>query len=258
MGILNVTPDSFSDGGRYASPSKAVAKALQMEAEGADIVDIGGESTRPGAQPVSVRQELRRVIPVIERLSKRLKIPISIDTSKAVVARIALESGASLVNDVTALRDPDMGPVVAQAGVPVVLMHMRGTPRTMQVKPAYRRLIPEVLSEIKTAVRKAREAGISDQKILIDPGIGFGKRPGDNLRLLKEIPRFKALGFPVVMGPSRKSFIQSVLGLPVQDRLFGTAAAVTICASLGADIVRVHDVAVMSQVVKMADAVRFS
>ncbi len=255
MGVLNVTPDSFSDGGRTLDPRRALDRALQMEEEGADLIDVGAESTRPGARPVSAGLELKRILPVLGRLVGRLKIPISVDTSKAVVADAALNAGAALVNDVTALKDPRMGQVIARAGVPVILMHMRGTPRTMQKSPRYRRLIPEILSELKAAVAKAKAAGIRSDRILVDPGLGFGKRTEDNWCLLRNLAAFKALGFPVVIGPSRKSFIGRILDLPVQERLWGTAAAVALGVAHGADIVRVHDVGPMRQVARVAHAV---
>lgn len=255
MGILNVTPDSFSDGGLYLHPKKAVARALQMEAEGADLIDLGGESTRPGAAPVSPKEELKRILPVLERLQGRLRIPLSIDTSKAAVAKRAIECGASLVNDVTALRDPHMAEVVSEKKVPVILMHMRGNPRTMQKNPRYSDLIPEILSKLRQAVLKAIAQGIAKEKILIDPGIGFGKSPKHNLRILKSLRTFKKLGFPLVVGPSRKSFIGHVLHTPAEDRLFGTAAAVALCVAGGADIIRVHDVAAMRQVVLFTEAI---
>ncbi len=259
MGILNVTPDSFSDGGLYSDPRRALARALQMQKEGADLIDVGGESTRPGARPVSAREELRRVLPVLERLAGKLRIPFSIDTRKAAVAEAALQAGAGLVNDITALKDPRMPEVVAQAGVPVILMHLRGTPRTMQRCPRYRRVVSEVISELKGSIRKALAAGIPRDKILIDPGLGFGKRPEDNWLLLKNLPALKALGFPVVVGPSRKSFIGLALnGAPPEDRLIGTAAAVALSVAGGADIVRVHDVAAMRQAALVAQAVRSS
>jgi len=260
MGILNVTPDSFSDGGRFLKPSQAISRALRMEKEGADLIDIGGESTRPGARPVPAKEELRRVLPVIEKLAPRLHIPISIDTSKAVVAQAALSAGACLVNDVSALRDPRMGEVVARFRAPLILMHMRGTPRTMQKNPFYRRLVPEIIAQLRGSIARARAFGIPAKKILLDPGLGFGKRSWDNLRLVKGLPAFKALGFPIVVGPSRKSFIGRVLSdregetIPVGERLWGTAAAVVACVVYGADVVRVHDVKPMRQVVKLADA----
>jgi dihydropteroate synthase len=247
-----VTPDSFSDGGRYSSVNRAVARALEMQQQGADIIDIGGESTRPGAAAISAAQELRRVIPVIERLAPRLKIPISIDTSKAVVAHEAILAGAKMVNDVTALRDPRMACVVAQSKLPVVLMHMRGTPRTMRSKTHYRRLIPEIVAELKTAIQKAVRAGISRDKMVVDPGIGFSKTPAQNLQLLHELPAFKkALGLPVLIGPSRKSFVAKLSGPEPDQRLAGTAGAVAAGIILGADIVRVHDVAEIKQIIDL-------
>ncbi|MBI3614968.1 MAG: dihydropteroate synthase [Candidatus Omnitrophica bacterium] len=252
MGILNVTPDSFSDGGRFTHPRQAAARALQMQEEGADLIDLGGESTRPGARPISAEEELRRILPVLERLVGRLKIPISVDTYKASVARAALGVGASLVNDVTALRDPKMPQVVATAKVPVILMHMRGVPQTMQRNPRYRRLIPEIVSDLKRSIEKAKAAGIPRAKILVDPGLGFGKRWQDNLTLLKSLSAFKAmLELPLVVGPSRKSFIGHATGAPVEGRLMGTAAAVALSVWGGADIVRVHDVALMRQAARL-------
>ncbi len=254
MGILNVTPDSFSDGGRFLDPEAAAARAFEMEAEGADLIDVGGESTRPGAEPVEARQELLRVLPVLKHLTGRLKIPISIDTAKAAVAREALENGAGLVNDVTALGDPRMPEVVAWAKVPVILMHMQGTPRTMQEHPAYGDLIQEICGFLRQAADRAQSSGISRERILIDPGIGFGKSPQHNLEILRRLAEFKALGYPVVVGPSRKSFIGQVLGLPVAERLFGTAACVAMAVAGGADVIRVHDVAPMRQVMTMTQA----
>lgn len=275
MGVLNLTPDSFSDGGRFSDPRRAVARALQMQEEGADLIDVGGESTRPGARPVLVREELRRVLPVVERLSGRLRIPISVDTSKSAVAREALRAGAVLVNDVTALRDPEMGLLVAETKVPVILMHTRGTPRTMKRLARYRRLIPEITAELRRSVRQALACGIRKNKILIDPGIGFAKTPQHNLMLLNHIDAFKKLGFPVVVGPSRKSFIgyaaashqrcgisSAARTVPprslAEDRLLGTAAAVALAAFQGADILRVHDVAAMRQVIAVVGAIRGS
>jgi len=254
MGILNVTPDSFSDGGRFTAPSRAVRCALRLQSEGADLIDIGGESTRPGAKGVLAQAEIKRVLPVIERLEGRLSIPISIDTSKAAVAQAACAAGASMVNDVTALGDPRMAEVVAAAGVPVVLMHMRGTPRTMQKNIRYRRLIPEIQQSLRASIRRARACGITAGQILVDPGIGFGKSIEQNLQLIQKLATFKAMGFPVVVGPSRKSFIGHLLGLPVEERLLGTAAAVALSVARGADIVRVHDVKAMRQVADVAHA----
>lgn len=258
MGILNVTPDSFSDGGHFLNPKRAAARALRMQEEGADLVDVGGESTRPGARPVSASEELKRILPVIERMAGRLQVPISVDTRKAVVAREAIRAGASMVNDVTALRDPGMAGVVAGAGVPVVLMHMRGTPRTMQRQAIYRRLVPEIVAELKRSVARALQAGIRKHQILLDPGIGFSKRPEANLLLLNRLAAFKRIGFPLVIGPSRKSFIGHVLGVPVEERLFGTAAAVALAVARGADVIRVHDVAAMRQAADLAAAIAAS
>ena len=261
MGILNVTPDSFSDGGQFLTPRKAVAHALRMEEEGSDILDVGGESTRPGARPVSVEEELGRILPVVEKLSKRLHIPISVDTSKPAVAEAAIKAGACLINDVTALRNPRMREVAAFLGVPVILMHMRGTPLSMQRNPSYRRLIPEILGELRRSIAQALESGISRKKILIDPGLGFGKNVQDNLRILKNLSAFKALGFPVVVGPSRKSFIGRALvqadgEVPApKERVWATAAAVALSIAACADIVRVHDVKEMRQVERLTTAV---
>ena len=255
MGILNVTPDSFSDGGRYVDVRQAVRRALRMQEEGADLIDIGGESTRPGARLVPVQEELNRVLPVLEKLQGKLRIPISVDTSKPEVARDALREGASLINDVSGLRDSRMAEIVAAAHVPVILMHMRGTPLTMQKKNRYRRLIPEIRSELAGSVRKAKAAGIRKENILIDPGIGFAKQPGDNLKLIRNLKAFKSLGYPVVVGPSRKSFIGFLLGNRVEDRLFGTAAAVALSVVHGADVIRVHDVAAMRQVAAVSSAI---
>ncbi len=270
MGILNVTPDSFSDGGRFLSARRAVSHALRMQREGADLIDVGGESTRPGARPVSAREELRRILPVIEQLAGGLKIPISVDTSKADVAEAALQAGASLVNDVTALGDPAMGRVVARAGVPVILMHTRGTPLTMISKARYRKLIPEVVLELKRSIRKAAAAGIRKKNILIDPGIGFAKSAEQSLELIRRLAEFKKLGFPVVAGPSRKSFIgaashqrrgisSAARTVPprslAEERVFGTAAAVALCAAHGAEIIRVHDVAAMRQAALIGHAI---
>ncbi len=255
MGILNVTPDSFSDGGRFLDARRAVTHALRMEREGADLIDVGGESTRPGARPVPAAEEIRRVLPVVERLAGRLKIPISVDTCKPEVARAALKAGAGLVNDVTGLRDREMAEVVAEAGVPVILMHMRGTPRTMKHLSRYRRLLPEVLSELRRMIERAAARGMRRQQILLDPGIGFAKTPQQNLVLLNELQRFRALGHPIVVGPSRKSFIGQVLALPPQERGWGTAAAVALAVARGADIVRVHDVGPMRQVIAVTEAI---
>jgi dihydropteroate synthase len=255
MGILNVTPDSFSDGGRFFEASKAVEHGLQMAEEGADIIDIGGESTRPGSQPVSESQELERVIPVIERLVGEMKIPLSIDTCKARVAEAALHAGASVINDISGMTaDPLMIDVAQRHSATIVLMHIKGTPKTMQEKPHYENVIREVYEFLSIQSAKAHENGI--RQIIVDPGIGFGKDLGHNLDLIKGLKTFSLLGCPVLVGPSRKSFIGKLLDLPVDERLEGTAAAVATCILNGANIVRVHDVKEMKRVARVADALK--
>lgn len=258
MGILNVTPDSFSDGGFFLGKEQAVERALQMRDDGADIIDIGGESTRPGSDPVSAKEETGRVIPVIEALVKKVSVPISIDTYKAEVAEAAISSGASLVNDISGLRfDKKMPGVAARHRVPVVIMHIRGTPRNMQKRPVYKSLIPEIMDYLNESISRARDAGIPDERIIIDPGIGFGKTVGQNLELLRRLNEFAGFEKPLLIGPSRKSFIGTLLnGLPVSERLEGTAAAVAIGIFNGARIIRVHDVAAMKRVCRIADAIR--
>lgn len=257
MGILNVTPDSFSDGGAYLDPEKAVAHALEMEAEGAHIIDIGGESTRPGAEPVSVEKELARVLPVIESLAGQSQVLISIDTYKAPVAERALEAGAHLVNDISGLRfDAQMAALVARSGVPVVIMHIKGTPRDMQHNPTYENLMQEMIAYFQERVEFSRSEGIKYEQIILDPGIGFGKRVGDNFVILHRLEELVGLGFPVLVGPSRKSFIGQTLDLPVHQRLEGTAAAVTAAILKGARIVRVHDVQAMKRVAIISDHIR--
>lgn len=256
MGILNVTPDSFSDGGCYFGLKDAVSQAHRMAKEGADIIDVGGESTRPGSHSVSLREEIKRVIPVVERLVKELHIPISVDTCKAELAKRALDLGAHLINDVTALRgDLSLGGVVAQYEVPLILMHMQGTPRDMQSNPHYESLIPEIIAFLRQAMERARQAGVEEKNILIDPGIGFGKRTGHNLEIIRRLSEFQILGRPIVIGTSRKSVIGDVLNLPVGDRLEGTAATVACAVLNGAHIVRVHDVKEMVRVARMVDAI---
>lgn len=256
MGVLNVTPDSFSDGGMYDDFSAARRRALEMVEEGADIIDIGGESTRPGALPVSLEEECERVVPLIEALAPDVGVPISIDTCKAQVADRAIEAGACIVNDISALRfDPQMGSVVARFGVPLVLMHMQGTPRNMQENPHYDDLIGEISSFLSERAEAACEAGIDAEKVLIDPGVGFGKTTLHNLEIIRRLEEFRPLPYPLVIGPSRKRFIGYVLDKPVDERLMGTAAAVSFAIARGADIVRVHDVREMVDVVKLADAI---
>jgi dihydropteroate synthase len=248
MGIVNVTPDSFSDGGRYLDVDAAVAHALALEADGAGILDVGGESTRPGAEPVPVDEELRRVVPVIEGLLEAgCQIPISIDTSKAVVADAALRAGASIVNDVTALRgDPAMVETVAVHAVDCCLMHMLGQPRTMQDNPRYDEVVSDVKAFLEARMAYAIECGISEERILLDPGIGFGKTGAHNVELLRRLDELAALGRPVVIGTSRKAFLGKLTGRAVQDRLAATIATNVLAYERGARIFRVHDVAAVS------------
>ncbi len=256
MGILNVTPDSFSDGGRYLEVRQGVARALEMEAAGASIIDIGGESTRPGACEVSVEEELARVIPLIGKLAPCLNAPISIDTRKAAVADAALAAGAVIVNDVSGLEfDAAMAGVVARARAAVVIMHMRGTPATMMRRTRYRNVVEEVIAALGERARRAIEAGISRARIIIDPGLGFAKRPVHSLRLLGAIPRLVEMGYPVLIGASRKSFVRAAAGTDETSQMFGTAAACAIAIAGGAAIVRVHDPAPAAAVVRMAAAV---
>jgi dihydropteroate synthase len=256
MGVLNVTPDSFSDGGSWIDPERAVRRARDMAREGADLIDVGGESTRPGARAVSAREELRRVVPVVERLAAE-GIRVSVDTSKAAVAAAALRAGASIVNDVTALRgDPAMAETVARSGAAVVLMHMKGTPRTMQRDPRYADVVSEISGFFRERQEFAWRAGIPRDKILLDPGIGFGKSPKHNVEILRHLDEFRGLGRPLVIGTSRKSFIGRALGRRVDERRFGTAATLTAAVLRGVDVVRVHDVREMSDVVRMSDLLR--
>lgn len=256
MGILNVTPDSFSDGGLFSDVEIAVEHAERMVSEGAHIIDVGGESSRPGADPVSTEVEMDRVLPVIKKLAKRTEVPISIDTYKSSVARRALDVGACIVNDITALQgDPHMASVAAKADVPVVLMHMRGTPENMQSDPRYDSLISEIISFLETRIQVAIDAGISPERIIIDPGIGFGKTVAHNLEIIRRLGEFKSLEKPILMGTSRKSFIGKVLGTSSDSRLEGTAATVAVSIVNGADIVRVHNVKEMARVARMADAI---
>ena len=256
MGILNVTPDSFSDGGLFLDHEKAIDRGIKLEDDGADIIDIGGESTRPGAASVPFKEEVSRVIPVIEALARRVKIPISVDTYKSGVARLAVEAGASIINDVSALRfDTEMVHVVRKHHVPVVLMHMLGTPLDMQARPVYDDVVTEVSNFLKERIEYASDNGIIKDKIIIDPGIGFGKSPVHNLLLIKHLDVFKNLGCCLLVGPSRKSFIGTVLKQDVEGRLEGTAAVVAVTIMKGADIIRVHDVREMSQIAKMVDAI---
>jgi dihydropteroate synthase len=262
MGVLNVTPDSFSDGGAFLDSEAAIARALQMEKEGADIIDIGGESTRPGAIAIPAGEELRRILPVINLLRGKLRIPISVDTRRAEVAEAALGAGAEIVNDVSGLRtDPRLGEVVRRAGAAVILMHMRGTPETMQRGPFARHVIRDVASGLRQALARAKRARLAKTKLLIDPGIGFGKTGGQNFEILARLPEFTRLGCPIVIGTSRKAFLGKAMvrpedfALPADQRLLGTAASVTASILGGAHIVRVHDVSEMARVARVADAI---
>jgi dihydropteroate synthase len=257
--VLNVTPDSFSDGGRFLDPDAAVEQALRLASEGADLIDVGGESTRPGAPEVTEEEELRRVLPVLTRLARaRFPVPISIDTSKAGVARAALDAGALLVNDVRGLADPAMARVVAEAGAPVVLMHMRGTPRDMRERARYQDLLGEVRVELQAAMDRAVEAGVLEDRILLDPGIGFAKTAEQSVEVLGRLPELLSLGRPLLVGPSRKSFIGAITGAPPEERLAGTLAAVTAAVLGGAAFIRVHDVGPSRQAVRVAAALRAS
>jgi dihydropteroate synthase len=257
MGVLNVTPDSFSDGGVYLQADAAVARAIEMERAGADILDIGAESTRPGSEGISNEEELDRLLPVMEQLRGRLKIAISVDTSKAEVAEAAAGMGAEILNDVTALRaDPGLAEVARRRKLPLILMHMRGEPRSMQKKPFARNAMRDVIAGLRRAVATARGAGVPKSQIVLDPGIGFGKSTAQNYELLARLPELARLGFPLLVGTSRKGFIGKTLGgLPAAERAWGTAAAVTASVLAGAHIVRVHDVSEMVQVARVADAV---
>ncbi len=259
VGVLNVTPDSFSDGGRFLDPGAAVDHALRLASEGADLIDVGGESTRPGAPEVPEEEELRRVIPVLSRLARaRFPVPVSIDTSSAVVARAALDTGAALVNDVRGLADPALARVVAEAGTPVVLMHMRGTPRDMRERATYRDVVGEVRAELSAAMARAEGAGVQRERILLDPGIGFAKTAEQSMQVLARLSEFLSLGRPILVGPSRKSFIGAITGAPPDERLAGTLAAVTAAVLSGAAFVRVHDVAASRQAARVAAALRAS
>lgn len=256
MGIVNVTPDSFFDGGRFCDPQRAVAHALRLVEEGADLLDIGAESTRPGALPVDEQEERRRLVPVVAAVAKAVSVPISVDTSKAEVAKAAIDAGAIMVNDVTALRgDSAMVGVVAQAGVALVLMHMQGTPDIMQHAPRYDDVVGEVAQFLAERVRYAIDQGVARDRIVVDPGIGFGKTLGHNLDLLANLRVFAELGYPLLVGPSRKGFIGQLTDQSVEARGWGTAGVVALAVEQGANILRVHDVGPMKDVAKVAVAI---
>lgn len=258
MGILNVTPDSFSDGGRYFDSQKAIGRGLELAEEGADVIDIGGESTRPGARPLSAQEEIERVLPVIRGLRRALSIPLSIDTYKAEVARAVLDAGADVVNDISALRfDPAMVSLIVREKVPVVLMHMQGTPQTMQTSPHYEDVLRQVKDFLSRRVAFALGAGVAPERIVIDPGIGFGKNLEHNLALLRGIPSLTSVGQPVLVGPSRKTFIGKILNLGPDDRLEGSLAAAVAAVLGGAHMIRMHDVKEAKRAITLADALRF-
>jgi dihydropteroate synthase len=257
MGILNITPDSFSDGGRYAGYEDAVSHASELISQGADILDVGGESTRPGSDPVPLDVELERVIPVIGAVREKSDIPISVDTNKAEVARRAVEAGADIINDISSLQfDPDMPRVVARSGAPLILMHMLGTPRTMQKNPVYSSLISEVIAFLENSIRFAVSKGIDREQIIVDPGVGFGKTVAHNLSIIRNLEAFSCLDRPVLLGASRKRFIGSVLGRLEGERELGTAVANAFGVAGGAHILRVHDVSYHREAIEMADAIR--
>lgn len=267
IGIVNITPDSFSDGGLFYSHEKAIAHGLQLVNEGADILDIGGESTRPYSDPVGESEEQDRVLPVIENLAKRVPVPISIDTTKASVARAAVAAGATIINDISALRmDPRMAATAAQCRVPLILMHMKGTPKNMQVDPIYDDLIPDIMTFLSEAMHQAITAGVDPVNVILDPGIGFGKTVAHNLEILNHIDRFKAMDKPILIGPSRKMFIRQLVNKTYEKDIdplsaevaWGTQAAVATAAMQGAQMVRVHDVARTRATLAVVDAIRFA
>ena len=256
MGILNVTPDSFSDGGLFTDPTHAADHAMDMVKEGADMIDIGGESTRPGAEPISLDEELNRTIPVIESIRNKSDCLISIDTYKSKVAKAALDAGADMVNDISGLTfDEYMAVLVSERNVPIILMHIKGTPRDMQKNPHYDDLLGEIKEYFDKQIAKANDAGVTDTNIILDPGIGFGKRLEDNFEIIHELKQICAMGYPVLLGPSRKSFIGTTLNLPVEDRLEGTLASITAGIMNGARIVRVHDVKETVRVVTITEKI---
>jgi len=259
MGVLNVTPDSFSDGGKFFDTERAVEQALAMERAGADLLDIGGESTRPGAASISAQEELARVLPVLQALRAWIKIPVSVDTQKSEVAEAALDAGAQVINDIFGLKsDPRIAEVAARRRVPLILMHMRGEPRTMQIGPFARDVIKDVMQGLRQSVVIARKAGVPKSQIILDPGIGFGKSFAQNYELLQRLPQLAKLGYPLLVGTSRKGFLGATLArdgkpAPPQERIWGTAATVTASIMNGAHIVRVHDINEMVQVARVAD-----
>lgn len=256
MGIINVTPDSFYDGGVYFDPARAVDRGMEIAAEGADIIDIGGESTRPGSEAIPAGEEMRRVLPVIEALREKTQVLISVDTTKAEVAAAALAAGAGMINDISAGRfDPGMLPLAAESKAGIILMHMKGTPKTMQLHPVYEDVVEEIKSFLRERMEAAANSGIERERIIIDPGIGFGKTPDDNLVLLNKLGAFAELGRPVLVGISRKSFIGNILDLGPEERLEGTIAAAVVSLLRGASLLRVHDIQAVKRAVIMAEAI---
>jgi dihydropteroate synthase len=258
MGILNITPDSFFDGGRYLDPDAACAQALRMVEEGADILDLGAESTRPGAMSVTDQEELDRLLPVLLRVRKEVSVPLSIDTVRPEVARKCLEAGADIINDVSGLKrfGPEMTKIVKEFDAGIVLMHSRGTPETMPTLTDYDDLVPDMMTELRESIRLATDAGIERERIVVDPGLGFAKTVEQNLEILKKINTFHEIGFPLLAGPSQKSFIGKVTGREAKDRTFGTAACVAACVREGVQILRVHDVGAMRDVIRMTEAIK--
>jgi dihydropteroate synthase len=259
MGVLNVTPDSFSDGGLFFDKNKAISHGLRMVEEGADIIDIGGESTKPGSKPIELEEELRRVMPVIESIAKEVDVTISIDTYKSTVAQRAIEAGAEIVNDISGLHfDPDLAKVAAKGNIPLILMHIRGTPETMQKNVHYDSIFSEILQYLKDSIQRAESAGLDPRQIIIDPGIGFGKTVKDNLLIIKNLHEFRILGRPILLGTSRKSFIGKILNTEVEDRLEGTLSSIAIGVLNGAHIIRCHDVNQAKKAITVADAIRLA
>jgi dihydropteroate synthase len=257
MGILNITPDSFSDGGKYYNLDNAIEYALELVNQGVDIIDVGGESTRPGAKAISLKDEINRVVPVIKGIRSVSSIPISIDTYKSEVAKKALDSGANIINDISGLNfDSKMIDIVKEYSVPLVIMHIKGTPQNMQVNPHYDNIIDEIISYFEKRINLCLDYGIPKTHIILDPGIGFGKQLNDNFILIRKLNLFAELGYPILIGPSRKSFIGLTLDLPVNDRLEGTSAAITASIMNGARIIRVHDVLEMKRVQIISDKIR--
>jgi dihydropteroate synthase len=257
VGVLNITPDSFSDGGRFLNRDAAIDQAMRMVDEGADILELGGESTRPGAVPVAADEELQRIVPILRQLRPRLTIPLAVDTYKPEVARVVLEEGAEIINDVYGVRgEGQLAAVVAEQQAGLVIMHMQGTPQDMQIEPRYTDVVDEVVAFLADRVSRAEQLGVDPQSIIVDPGLGFGKRPQDNLILLRHLEKLQCLGKPIMIGPSRKSLVGNILKLPVEQRHYGTAACVAAAVLQGAAFVRVHDILPCAQMVRMLDAIK--